>query len=405
MPADFDVVIVGGGIHGAGVAQAAAAAGCRVLLLERTALAAGTSSRSSKLIHGGLRYLEPGHLGLVRECLRERALLLRLAPGLVRLQTFHVPIYASTRRRPCKIGLWLMAYAVLAGRSAEARFRRLRPGEWDDLDGLETRGLQAVYRYRDGQTDDRALTAAVMASARSLGAELAMPATFVRARAGDRECVIDYRCNGRSETCRATVLVNAAGPWATRVQAAIEPAPPQRAVELSQGAHIVLDAPLERGAYYVESPADGRAVFVMPFCGRTLVGTTETPFRGDPDDVAPLPQEERYLAEVADRHFPRLCATEPGAIVSSFAGLRVLPAGVGWAFARSRETILDVDDPRHPRVVAIYGGKLTAYRSTAEKVMQLISRSLPSRRPLADTRTLPLTPGTDPSGRASPAGR
>ncbi len=390
MEADFDVVVVGGGIHGAGVAQAAAAAGHRVLLLERSSLAAGTSSRSSKLIHGGLRYLEQGHLGLVRECLRERAILLRLASGLVRLQTFHVPIYASTRRRPWQIGLGLTAYAVLAGLARETRFRRLARQEWDDLDGLQTRGLQAVFRYRDGQTDDRALTAAVMASAQSLGAELAMPAAFLRARLRDGACEIEYRSGGRSETCRASVLVNAAGPWATRVQAAIEPPMPVRPIELSQGAHIVLDARVERGAYYVESPADGRAVFVMPWGGRTLVGTTETQFSGDPDDVAPTPQEEAYLAEVADRHFPRLGAARRGSIVSSFAGLRVLPAGRGRMSARSRETIFDADDRRRPRVVAIYGGKLTAYRSTAEKLMRLIAPSLPTRRPIANTRTLPL---------------
>ena len=134
-----------------------------------------------------------------------------------------------------------------------------------------------------------------------------------------------------------------------------------------QRTYIILDGPVDRGVYYLESPTDGRAVFVMP-CGddRTLVGTTERPFEGDPADAAPHPVEERYLAEVVDRYFPSRGASKEGPIVSSFAGLRVLPTGAGRAFERPRETVYDLDDPRRPRVITLYGGKLTAYRATAE---------------------------------------
>ena len=166
MSTAYDVVIIGGGIHGVGVAQAAAAAGHRVLLLEKTALASATSSRSSKLIHGGLRYLESAQFGLVRGSLRERTLLLQLAPDLVRRLPFHIPVYAGTTRRPFTIRAGLSLYALLGNLAPDCRFASLPRTDWPDLDGLATDGLQAVFRYYDAQTDDAALTRAVMASAR-----------------------------------------------------------------------------------------------------------------------------------------------------------------------------------------------------------------------------------------------
>ncbi len=174
----YDVVVVGGGIHGAGVLQAAAAAGHSALLIERAGLASGTSSRSSKLIHGGLRYLESGQFALVRESLRERAIHLRIAAELVELKPFFIPVYRDTRRRPwqLKVGLWM--YALLGGFDASTRFGAVPKAEWSTLDGLDTQGLDAVIRYHDAQTDDAMLTRAVVQSALSLGAELAMPASF-----------------------------------------------------------------------------------------------------------------------------------------------------------------------------------------------------------------------------------
>ena len=182
---DFDVIIVGGGIHGAGVLQAVAAAGHSALLIEKQALASGTSSRSSKLIHGGLRYLESGQFALVRESLRERAVHLRIAPDLVELKPFFIPVYSDTRRRPwqLKLGLWL--YALLGGFDSSTRFGTVPKSEWPQLDGLDTRNLDAVIRYYDAQTDDALLTRAVVDSARTLGGELAMPATFVAATLTD----------------------------------------------------------------------------------------------------------------------------------------------------------------------------------------------------------------------------
>ena len=172
MTEHYDVVIAGGGIHGVGVAQAAACAGYSVLLLEKTALAAGTSSRSSKLVHGGLRYLEGYDFGLVRESLHERAILLKVAPELVQLRPFHIPIYPETSRRPLMLRAGLALYAVLGGFHRGSSFRALQHKEWDHLDGLDTRQLQAVFRYHDAQTNDTDLTRAVMQSATLLGAAL-----------------------------------------------------------------------------------------------------------------------------------------------------------------------------------------------------------------------------------------
>jgi len=385
----FDVVIIGGGIHGVGVAQAAACDGYSVLVLEQTGLASATSGNSSKLIHGGLRYLEGLHFSLVRESLRERTLLLKIAPELVHLQLFNIPIYPETSRRPLTIRAGLSLYALLGGLHPASRFRTLRPGEWQDLDGLETKRLQAVYQYYDAQADDAALTRAVMQSAMDLGANLRCPAEFTAAEIATDGCTVHYSLSGVDNSCSATVLVNAAGPWINTVAGRIRPTPPTTAVDLVQGSHLVLEGRIEHGAYYLEAPSDRRAVFMLPWKGRTLLGTTETVYTGDPAAVAPLASEEAYLLETLRHYFPRHSQT----VVDRFAGLRVLPAAGNAVFARSRETRLERDDQRRPRVVSIYGGKLTGYRATAQRVMRLLHRTLPSRRPVANTAQLELKPG------------
>lgn len=390
-PPSYDIVVVGAGINGAGVAQAAAAAGHRVMVLEKSAIASGTSSRSSKLIHGGLRYLESWEFGLVRESLAERRLMLKLAPELVRLQKFYIPVYPTTRRPAWIIRTGLLLYALLGGPGRDTRFRTLPKNQWPMLIGLEKEGLGTVFEFQDAQTDDALLTKAVMQSATRLGAETKIPAEMVHARLNPDGVDIEYDSGGRRLHCRAHVLVNAAGPWAPvildRVQPAIE-APP---VELIQGTHIELPRTLTEGVYYVESPRDGRAVFVMPRGGRTLVGTTETRFHGNPDEVRPLESEVRYLLNVFNHYFPdHYCAH--GDVVSAFAGLRVLPSGSGHAFHRSREVVLATDRRDRPRVLSVLGGKLTTWRPTAAKVLRQISSSLPRATPRAETRRLRLQP-------------
>ena len=172
----FDVLIAGAGIHGVGTAQAAAAAGHSVCVIEAREVGFGTSSRSSKLIHGGLRYLQHGRLRLVRESLREREILLRIAPTLVRRNRFVIPVYRSSRVRSWQLRAGLAAYWMLAGLRPGSGFTTLPRGSWNALDGLATAGLEQVFCYHDAQTDDQQLTRAVVASAVELGAEARCPA-------------------------------------------------------------------------------------------------------------------------------------------------------------------------------------------------------------------------------------
>jgi glycerol-3-phosphate dehydrogenase len=187
------------------------------------------------------------------------------------------------------------------------------------------------------------------------------------------------------------VLINAAGPWAAAVARTLTPAIEVPKLELVQGSHLILDRPASERLYYVESPRDGRAVFVLPWQGRTMVGTTEVRFNGDPARVHPSANEMKYLLGVYRHYFG-----EPGQplppVVDAFAGLRVLPAGAGHAFHRSRETLLLPERAQRPRVLSIYGGKLTTWRAVAGRVQAMVAASLPARQPRARTDQLPLRP-------------
>ena len=390
MSDDLDVLIIGAGIQGAGVAQAAAAAGYRVRVIEQRAIAAGTSSRSSKLVHGGLRYLETHQYALVRKTLQERDLLVRIAPELVKLTPFYIPVYSTTRRRPGLVRLGLMLYSLLGGLRASSRFRAVPRAEWKQL-GIAQGGLLAVYQFWDAQTDDEALTRAVIHSAQVLGAELACPASFASAKVTADRIEVVYRQAEEEVRCTTRVIVNASGPWVNEVLAGITPPQPGLAVELVQGAHIVLDNPPPPGVFYVEAPQDRRAVFIMPWYDKMLVGTTETVYTGEPGNEAPLAAEIDYLRAVFRHYFPTLSDQ----VLESYAGLRVLPKTAHAPFRRPRDTVLHIGPER---VLSLYGGKLTGYRATADEVMQRIKRYLPAAEPKADTRTLGLHPVTDDPG-------
>ena len=384
----YDVVVVGGGIHGTGVAQATACYGYSVLLLEKTALAAGTSSRSSKLIHGGLRYLEGLDFGLVRESLAEREILLRIAPELVRLQPFHIPVYPDTSRRPLVIRAGLTLYALLAGLDHASRFKTLDQSQWDRLDGLDTNRLQTVFQYHDAQTNDADLTRAVMQSAIDLGAELSCPSEFMTATIGQQGVDIVYRENGIEKNCSAATVVNAGGPWVNEIAERITPKPAGVNVELVQGSHLILEGSLTAGCYYMEAPQDKRAIFLLPWGQQCMLGTTENIFKGDPANVSVLAEEERYLLDVMSHYFPERSQQ----VIDKFSGLRVLPASGNSAFKASRETRLPTDNPQQPRTIAIFGGKLTGYRATAEKIVKILRRTLPERKRRENTAELPLKP-------------
>jgi glycerol-3-phosphate dehydrogenase len=362
----FDLVVIGAGINGAAVAHAATRRGRSVLVLEQCdAPACGTSSKSSKLIHGGLRYLESGQFRLVRECLAERRRLLATQPDLVRLVPFFIPVYRDTRRSPWLIGAGLALYALLGGKG----FGRVARREWERLDGLNTRGLQSVFHYLDARTDDRRLTARVMEEAATHGAHIYYGARFVAADCGNGTCRIRFACDGRTDTVTAGALVNAAGPWVNDVLAGIRPRIDPLAIELVQGTHIIVPGQLRQGIYYLEAPQDRRAVFVMPWQDNILVGTTETPYSGAPGRVVPLDTEIEYLLATRNHYFePVLTRAD---VIDAFAGLRVLPRGDGSPFQRSRDTLLH-RAPQAAGVISIYGGKLTSHHHTATRVMRLL---------------------------------
>ena len=390
----YEVTVIGGGIHGAGVMQAAAAAGYKTLVIEQRHWAAGTSSRSSKLLHGGLRYLETAQLSLVRQSLQERNRLLELAPTLAHPLQFHIPIYAGTTRRPWQLVLGLSLYAVLSGLSRLSRFSWHRGA----LAGLKADGLQKRFSYWDGQTDDALLTRAVVDSALSLGADALCPATLTAAERtadGYRLTVVE---GDDTRHIHTDFLVNCAGPWINRVQALVSPETTQQTCELVKGSHLILQKRISDDAFYLESPEDKRAIFLLPWGEHSLLGTTEQHFEGDPQSVAVSPQERNYLLATARHYFPNADFK----VIEEFAGLRVLPAGDASAFARPRECIFH-SDPEHPRLLALYGGKLTTYRHTAEQVIKAVTRQLGPRQAIADTTTLPLsspvpvpTPGPSP---------
>ena len=385
---DYDIVIIGAGIHGCAIAQAAAAGGYKTLILEQADQAAtATSSRSSKLIHGGLRYLESAQFRLVHECLVERQLLLDNAPELVHLTPFHIPIYKNTTRRPWQISIGLRLYSLLGG----GPFKKIPRSQWDQLDGLNTTSLQAVYQYYDGQTDDVKLTNAVLASAQSLGAEIKFSSQFMNAESIESGIDISIQSGPISQRVTASTMVNAAGPWVNAVLDQTTPAPSQLEIDLVQGTHIILPPSVQKGMYYLEAPQDQRAVFVMPWKNQTLLGTTEKDFDGNPATVSPTQDEIEYLLEVYNHYFDTSFGTSD--VIDSFAGARVLPKSNERSFNRSRDTRLHSDEKQCPRLLSVYGGKLTSHRRTAERVIKQLKPLLPARNAVADTRNLRLTVG------------
>ena len=368
---EYDVAVIGGGIQGAGIAQAAAAAGYKVIVYEQTAIASGTSSKSSKLIHGGLRYLESGQFKLVRKTLLERELLIRLAPTLVKPVPFYIPIYSQTTRRSWQIAIGLFLYQILGGFKKYTRFKRINIKKEQPIMNLKMTNLETMYQYYDAQTDDALLTQVVIHSAKSLGADLQCPAKVTDIHFDNNMYRISTESN--KEPTTAKYVVNAAGPWVNEVLAKVQGTDVNiMKCDLVQGSHIIIDAPSPEGVIYVEAPQDKRAVFIMPWKEKTLVGTTEKIYTGDPSKVKASDEEIEYLKEV---YLHYILAGKVN-VVDSFAGLRVLPKLETSFFSRPRDTVIHASAEN---LLTLYGGKLTSYRVTAEKVINHIEQSLPAK--------------------------
>lgn len=383
---NYDVAVIGGGIQGAGVAQAAAAAGYSVVLYEKTAIAAGTSSKSSKLIHGGLRYLESAQFKLVRKTLLERERLIKLAPSLVKPVPFYIPIYTHTTRHSWQIAIGLFLYKILGGFKKYTRFRKVNINRKIPIENLSVKNLKAMYQYYDAQTDDALLTQSVVRSAKSLGAVLKCPASVTNIRYKNN-CYAITGNNGENDI--AICVVNVAGPWVNEVLSTVcETDVTTMDCDLVQGSHIVIDAAAPEGVIYVEAPQDQRAVFIMPWKNKTLVGTTETLYVGDPikvkATVEPSKAEIDYLKEVYEYYM----ITKNVKVLESFAGLRVLPKLDGSFFSRPRDTVIHASAKN---LLTLYGGKLTSYRVTAEQVLKRLKVMLPiENKNAVDTKTIKL---------------
>lgn len=397
-----DVLIIGGGITGAGVALDAVTRGYTVGLVERSDFAGGTSSRSTKLVHGGLRYLPQWQLGLVREAAIERDRLRRLAPHLVTPLQFVVPLYTGMRRplgvdvpgffrrlHPLLIrtGLWL--YDLLA--MTDLRHDTMSPHVLHaEFPNLRTEGLTAAYRYYDAQTDDVRLTHAVLNGARRAGA---LTLNYAEARAispGSPSIITVRDRHGSGETrVRARHIVNAAGVWAEEVAHLSGEAPFH--IQHSKGTHLVLDLPLAaNSALVIPETDDGRLAFLVPWRDRWILGTTDESYDGDLSAPRPTAGEARYLLDHLNRYLS--LSVGPEAIIGAYAGLRPLVRRGG---ARSAELSRSHEVIEHPHaMVSIIGGKLTTFRKMAEDSVDVVVRR-DGRRTPCRTGDLVLDPNAD----------
>jgi glycerol-3-phosphate dehydrogenase len=369
----FDVVVVGGGIVGAGVAWIAARAGLRVALIERDDLASWTSSASSKLIHGGLRYLRMGDVKLVREAHAERRALARVvAPHLVRPLRFCMPLRGDGPYGPMMIGAGMVAYGALSGfrdgptllvspQRALALAPALRP------DGLRSGGV-----YHDHQTDDARLVVAVARAAAACGATIATRTEVVGLGVADgRVQRVDVRtAAGEELAIRTRSVVNATGPWVDSIRRLEDPSA-GTSIQLSKGAHLVLDTD-EQWPSAVTVPLDRvRVSFALPYEGMLVLGTTDEPFDGDPGTVTATDADERRILDEAGSAL-RADVADPARVRFRFAGLRALPLG-GDTATTKREMVLS----RGPAgMFSVAGGKYTTFRRIAVEVVRALAPEL-----------------------------
>ncbi len=396
----YDLVVIGGGVNGAGIARDAAGRGLRVLLLEAGDLATATSSASSKLIHGGLRYLRYGEFPLVREALAERRRLLRHAPHIVWPQRILLPAGGPASPSTLMIRAGLFLYDHLAPHEPLPASGRLRT-QPEATDRLKTRP-RTLFAYWDGATHDARLVVLIARDAAERGATIRLHTRFVKAHRRSDYWEVVIETGGQRETVTARALVNATGPWVDRINRQILPLTQRRAVShltLVQGSHIVVSRLYPGDDGFLLPQPDGRIVFVLPL-GAThhLVGTTETAFSGDPGTARPRGEEVAYLLAALARYFVHPPKEQD--VRHAFAGVRPLydPRARSMT-AASRHYVLDLeaDGPDDPALLVVYGGKLTSFRALAERAVDLLADRFPRIGP-AWTADAPLPGGEGLSG-------
>lgn len=399
--AEFDVIIIGAGINGSAVARDCAMRGLRTVVVDKGDIGAGTTSKSTRLIHGGLRYLEHFEVPLVRESLHERGALLRNAPHLVRPLHFLTPAYAEGTRRESVIRLGMLAYEVLSlGDHAPGHHQMLSPEETLRLaPGLAPDGLRGGALYYDAQAvypERLALENAL--SAREHGA---LVLTYARADgfdvSADRVTAVhltDGR-TGRRRRLKGAVVINAAGPWADEALAGL-PGDRPRLIGGTKGSHLIVEpfpgAP--QAAVYTEA-VDNRPYFIVPWAGNYLIGTTDEHFDGDPDDVTATAAEIDYLIESTNQVIPA-AGLSRRQVLWTYSGVRPLPYEPGVPEANvTRKHLLHVDEQAR-NLITIVGGKLTTHRSLAARAVDLACDILGRKPPACVTADQPL-----PGGRAA----
>lgn len=359
----FDVLVIGGGITGAGVARDAAMRGMRVALVEKNEWASGTSSRSSRLVHGGIRYLEHGDIALVRESVREREILLRIASSLVKPLEFTWPVYRGARLSKWKLRLGLSVYDWLAGKRRGRRHRSLAREEVIALEpALRNDRLVGGASYFDAATDDAALTRANVVAAAKHGAvtiDFAKVESMTASSSRADGAIVRDVLGGGSTRVRARAVVSATGPWQAKG---------------TKGSHIVV--PRQRignvSAVTMISPDDGRVMFTLPSGDETIVGTTDLRTDESPDDVTASDAEIAYMLRAANFYFPDAKLSTDD-ILKTWAGIRPLataPPGTSPS-SISREHRISRDGSG---VIVVTGGKLTTYRSMAAEIVDEIER-------------------------------
>jgi glycerol-3-phosphate dehydrogenase len=384
---EFDLAIIGGGINGAGIARDAAGRGLRVLLVEQNDLASGTSSASTKLIHGGLRYLEQGAFRLVREALAEREVLLRNAPHLVRPMRFVLPVSPGPRS-PWLMRLGLFLYDHLGARKLLPSTRTIDLARHPYGVPLQPR-YRTAFEYSDCRVDDSRLVVLNAVDAAARGATILTRTRCVAVERG-AEWTLSLEADGQRELATARVLINAAGPWVEQVALGVLRTPSRGTVRLVKGSHIVVPKLFDHAAGYILQAMDRRVVFVLPFeRDFTLIGTTDEDFVGDPGTVTPDDGEVRYLCDVVSGFFR--AAIAPADVVWAYAGVRSLYGEQGVApqdVTRDYHLDLDTRELGAP-LLTVYGGKITTYRRLAEAAMVQLTPQFGRTQPWTASTPLP----------------
>lgn len=383
----FDLLVIGGGIIGAATAAHAARAGLAVALVEAGDFGSATSSASSKLVHGGLRYLRLGDVRLVKEAHHERRILSgAVAPHLVHRMPFLLPLYREGPFRPWFVQSGILVYSALARSRLNwlvkpARARELVPS-------LRVDGLRSCALYADAWTNDARLCLANVRAAAEAGATVANGAEVVELHRPQGVVTgAAVRVDGSVVDVQARVSVNAAGPWVDAVRR-LEDARAGTSVRLSKGVHALVPAPAGWTAALTVPQDDVRVTFAVPWYGMLLLGTTDSEFEGDPATVAVEPGDVEQILREAAVALPASCV-DPANVRASFAGLRVLPAGPGESASARRETVYSIGPGG---MLSVAGGKLTTYRRIALGALERLRGPLGLAR--LDTRPFPL-PGAD----------